>query len=55
MWRYVKIKSENIEFIQHVPKNWDNERVKEELSDLMPIDNVKSISKNEVPKKDIMN
>ena len=46
MWRYVKIKSEDSEFVQHVPENWNNERVKEELNDLFPIDSVKSIPKN---------
>ena len=52
MWRYVKIKTEDSEFVQHVPENWNNERVKEELNDLFPIDSVKSIPKNEVAKKD---
>ena len=52
MWRYVKIKSEDNEFVQHVPKNWDNEKVKEELNDLFPIDEVESVPEIEVSNKD---
>lgn len=51
--RFVKIKSNGKEFIQHVPKKWNNARVKEELGDLFPIEGVKSIPISEVPKKEI--
>lgn len=43
MSREVEIKSEHVKFIQKVPKDWSNKRVKEELKDLMPIDRVKNV------------
>lgn len=56
MWRFVKIISNDEfnpgEFIQHVPEDWDNDRVKEELEDIIPVDEVEDVPYDEVPEED---
>ena len=42
--REVEITSEDVTFINEVPIDWDNDRVREELEDLFPIDEVKDKS-----------
>ena len=39
--REVEITSEDVTFINEVPMDWDNDRVREELEDLFPIDEIK--------------
>ena len=39
--REVEITSEDVTFLNEVPIDWDNDRVREELEDLFPIDEVK--------------
>lgn len=53
MYKFVKIKSNGSEFIQHVPKSWNNSRIKEELGDIFPIDGIKRMAKKDVPKSEL--
>ncbi len=51
--RFVKIKSRGLESIYHVPKKWNNKRVKSELGDMFPIEKITSIPESKVPKKEL--
>lgn len=51
--RFVKIKSRGLESIYHVPKKWNNKRVKSELGDLFPIEKITSVPESKVPKKEL--
>ena len=42
--RKVEITSEYVTFFNEVPIDWDNDRVREELEDLFPVDDVKDKS-----------
>lgn len=50
--RFVKIKSNGNEFVQHVPKYWSNSRVKEELGDIFPIEKISNVPMSKVSKRD---
>ena len=53
MYKFVKIKSNGSEFVQHVPKSWNNSRIREELGDIFPIDSIKQMAKKDVPKSEV--